>query len=55
MKEEDEAWDAFVNAAKAWSEYLDQWDKIKFPTKHGMVYVTIGRSDPYPDTFDEVT
>jgi hypothetical protein len=54
MEDEDDAWDAFVNAAKAWAQYLDQWDKIKFQTEHGMVYVTISRADPYPDSFHKL-
>jgi hypothetical protein len=54
MEDADAAWDAFVNAAKAWAQYLDQWDKIKFQTEHGMVYVTISRADPYPDSFHKL-
>jgi hypothetical protein len=51
----DKAWDAFVAAAKEWERHLDQWDKIKFKTDFGMCYVSIGREDPYPDSFDEVS
>jgi hypothetical protein len=52
--EGDAAWSAFISAAKAYAEHLDQWDKVKFQTKHGTVYLTIGRRDPYPDSFEEV-
>lgn len=47
-------WQAFVAGAVAWAERMDQWDKIKFSTPYGMIYVTIGRSDLYPDSFSEV-
>ena len=42
----DEAWNALVSAARAWSTHLDQWDKFKFETQYGPVYVTIARYDP---------
>lgn len=51
---EDDAWTTFINAAKAWANHLDQWNKVKFQTDDGTVYVTIGREDPHPDTFEEV-
>ena len=53
--EEDRAWNALVTAAKTWARHLDQWDKFKFQTPHGPVYVTVSREDYYPDTFEEVT
>ena len=52
--EADAAWNTFVNAAKAFATHLDQWEKIKFQTSYGMVYVAIGREDPYPDSFVEI-
>lgn len=48
-------WDGLVAAAKAYAPYLDQWDKFKFQTEYGPVYVTIGRSDLYPDSFETVS
>lgn len=51
----DAAWFAFVAAAKEFALYLDQWEKIKFETSYGPVYVSISRSDPYPDSFTEIT
>ena len=51
----DAEWFAFIAAAKAFAEYLDQWEKIKFETSCGPVYVRISRSDPYPNTFTEIT
>jgi hypothetical protein len=50
------AWWILVKAVRLWgTRYLDQWDKFKFQTKYGWVYVTIGREDPYPDSFDAIT
>lgn len=46
------AWDALVLAARAWSEHMDQFDKVKFNTVHGPVYLRIGRSDPHPDGYE---
>jgi hypothetical protein len=51
----DAAWFAFVEAAKEFAHYLDQWEKIKFETAYGTVYVSISREDPYPDSFTEIT
>ena len=45
----DATWQALVAAAHAWAEYLDQWDKFKFQTDHGLVYVSIGRAAECPD------
>ena len=50
----DAAWQALVAAAHAWAEHLDQWDKFKFQTDHGPVYVSIGRAAECPDSFDEL-
>ena len=49
-----EAWLAFVAGARAWAEHLEQWDKIKFATPHGPVYVSITRGTNSPGSFDEV-
>jgi hypothetical protein len=51
MTPDDTAWFEFVKAAKEFSRYLDQWEKFKFETPHGPVYVSISREDPYPDSF----
>lgn len=51
---EQGAWQALVDSAKGWAEYLDQWNKFKFETPYGPVYVTIGRADRFPDSFDQV-
>lgn len=53
-KRGDAEWSAFVAAAKAFAEHLDQWEKIKFETSHGPVYVSISREDPYPDSYTEI-
>jgi hypothetical protein len=36
------------------NRYLDQFDMVQFPTRYGPVYVTIGRSTPWPDSFDPI-
>lgn len=52
---EDEAWDALVRAVRLWGEkYLDQWDKFRFQTEYGMVYFSMNRSVPYPDSFEKL-
>lgn len=51
---EPEAWLAFVAGARAWADHLDTWDKIKFQTPHGTVYVSISRGTNSPNSFDEV-
>jgi hypothetical protein len=54
MSESDKAFNAFVAAAKEYLQYMDQWDKFKFNTPHGMVFVTIGMENPYPNDFEDV-
>lgn len=51
---EDAAWNALVSAARDWAGHMDQWDKFKFNTEFGVVYVTIGRQDPWPNDFVDV-
>lgn len=48
------AWNTLVAAARSYAPHLDQWEKFKFPTDYGMVYVTISLEDPYPDSFEEI-
>jgi hypothetical protein len=33
---------------------LDQFEKFKFRTEYGDIFVTIGRADPYPESFEEI-
>lgn len=54
-KEEYAAWDKFVNAAQVYAKHLDQWEKVKFDTEYGPVYLSISRSDPFPDSFDRLS
>lgn len=51
----NDEWAAFVAAAKDFARHLDQWERIKFETSCGPVYVSISRSDPYPDSFTDIT
>lgn len=50
----DIAWIRLVHAARDWANHMDQWERFKFPTKHGVVYVSVDRSVPYPENFDVV-
>jgi hypothetical protein len=46
-------WSILVWSLKSWTnKYMDQWEKIKFDTEYGTIYVTISRMDQYPDSFD---
>ena len=52
---EDTAWKTLADALMEWGEnHLDQFDKVKFKTGYGMVYVTISREDSYPSSFEEI-
>lgn len=53
-KRGDAEWFAFVAAAKAYADHLDQWEKVKFKTPYGTVYVSINREDPHPDSYTEI-
>lgn len=53
--DENTAWNALVCAAVQWAKYLDQWDKFKFDTEYGPVYVNIGRQASYPDSYDKIS
>ena len=33
---------------------MDQWEKVKFDTDYGTIYVTISHRDDYPDSFDNI-
>jgi hypothetical protein len=51
----DDAFRTLVQAANVWvSKHMDQWEKFKFQTDYGPIYVTISMADPYPDSFDLV-
>lgn len=48
-------WKRLVEAVGAWSQRMDQWEKFKFETSYGPIYVTISMQDQYPDSFDTVS
>ena len=50
----DAAWRGLIAAAAVWAAHMDQWDKAAIMLLGGPVYLSIGRSDPYGDTFDRV-
>lgn len=44
-----------VDAVRVWVEnHMDQWEKFKFESSHGTIYVTVSMQDPHPDSFEEV-
>lgn len=51
---EDIAWIRLVHAARDWANHMDQWERFKFDTDYGPVYVSVDRSVPYSDSFDVV-
>jgi len=53
-KTADQAFRTLVRAAYVWSQHMDQWEKIKFDTDYGPIYVTISMQSEYPDSFDLV-
>lgn len=49
------SWKLLNIALKWWARrYLDQWDKIQFPTNYGPVYVRIARETQWPDSYDHI-
>lgn len=55
QRAQDAAWKALVSNCRGWAtNHMDQWEKFKFHTVYGTVYVTISRQDPFPDDFDRV-
>jgi hypothetical protein len=56
MSDLDDAWQGLIQAAYRWAtQHMDQWEKVKFQTEFGMVYLTIDRKgDGYPLSFDFV-
>mgnify|MGYP003345632713 CR=1 FL=1 len=48
-------WFLLVKFLKLYSyRYMDQWEKVKFDTDYGTIYVTISHRDDYPDSFDNI-
>lgn len=55
MTPEQISWNNLKAACLDWSEnYMDQWEKFKFQTQHGTVYVAIVMQTPWPDDFEEI-
>lgn len=52
----DCVWVDLVSNCYRWAtNYMDQWEKFKFDTEHGPIYVTIRTEEEYPDSFDRVS
>ena len=48
-------WWLMIKLTKRWVDHhMDQWEKVKFDTRYGQVYVTISLQDPHPDSFDKI-
>lgn len=55
MSTSDTAFIRLVHASADWSSnHMDQWEKFKFNTDYGPIYITISMKDQYPDSFDLV-
>ncbi len=51
----DDLWRTFIKAAHAYAEKgMDQWERVKFETEFGPVYLTLSRKPDYPDSFETV-
>jgi len=51
----NEAWLALVTATSTWvNDHMDQWEKFKFDTRHGPIFVTISYASDHPNDFDLV-
>ena len=48
------SWQAFIKAAHFWaSQHMDQWERVKFQTEFGTIYILMDRKgDGFP--FDSV-
>ncbi len=48
------SWKLLTIALKWWGRrYLDQFEKIQFPTAYGPVYVEITRETQWPESYDQ--
>lgn len=45
---------SLVDAVKANIKHMDQWEKFKFETPSGMIYVSITYHDLWPDSFEKI-
>ena len=52
---EHPAWTALVAAAKEWAKHMDQWERFRFETEFGTIYVSITMETEWPEAFDWVT
>jgi hypothetical protein len=49
----EEARNAFISAAMRWANHMNHWERFKFHTGNGTIFVSIARADPYPDSLEE--
>ena len=44
-----------IRLVKLWANrYMDQWERVKFNTPYGMIYLSMTREDSHPDSYDEI-
>jgi hypothetical protein len=53
--ERQTAWVGLVSNCHRWAVHMDQWEKFRFDTEHGPIYVTIRMEEEHPDSFDRVS
>lgn len=52
---EDWAWRRLIKAAYRWStKHMDQWEKVKFHTPYGVVYLTLSLYEEHRESFNPV-
>jgi hypothetical protein len=52
---EDMVFKMMIGIVRYWTNnHMDQWEKVKFDTSYGKVFLTISRHDHHPDSFDEI-
>lgn len=50
-----QAWADLLAAARRFEPHLDQFERVRWETDHGPVYLAMSRTDPYPESAEPVT
>jgi hypothetical protein len=49
-------WRILLWATRRWGNlYMDQWTKFTLRTTYGPLFVSLERSTPWPDSFDDLS
>lgn len=44
-----------IGIVRYWANtHMGQWEKVKFDSSYGKVFLTVSRHDQYPESFDEI-